>query len=555
MKKSKELMAVIISLFIFSTLLVTADRGSEMSFTSADDEAIEETEQNTDEQEETTEETTDEVVEEENPEEVEETPEATEETQEEAEAETNDEETEANPLEEQIEAILENERLDGAITGISVRKASSGEEIYSHNGDIQLHPASNMKILTAAAALETLGANYQFTTEVRTDGEQKGPVLHGNLYLVGKGDPTLMKEDLDSFAKELKNNGIKIVRGKLIGDDTWYDDVRLSQDLNWSDEPFYTGAQVSALTLSPNEDYDAGTVIVEVTPDEKGKKAKVSLTPETDYVNIVNNTEMAPAGTAKSISIEREHGTNNIIIEGTMPVNGSMSRSWVSVWEPTGYALDVFKKSLEEQGIKFVGRDGTEFGKAPKDSSLLASRSSMELKDLLIPFMKLSNNGHGETLTKEMGRVVHGDGSWDKGLDVIADVAVQLGVDEDDILLRDGSGMSHKTYIPASDLTELLYTVQEKSWYSVFESSLPVAGISDRMVGGTLRNRMTKEPVKGNVMAKTGSLTSVSTLSGYVNTVEGEKLIFSILNNNYINGSVTSIQDEIVTTLAEYRLP
>ncbi|RIU93388.1 D-alanyl-D-alanine carboxypeptidase/D-alanyl-D-alanine-endopeptidase [Oceanobacillus picturae] len=462
---------------------------------------------------------------------------------------------EAN-LEEKLRHILDNEQLEGAITGVNIMQAETGEQLFSQDGDIRLHPASNMKILTAAAALETLGKDYQFSTEVLTNGEKRGKVLHGDLYLKGKGDPTLLKEDLDQFAKELKTQGIQKVKGDLIGDDTWYDDVRLSQDLNWSDEPFYTGAQVSALTLSPNEDYDAGTVIVQVSPaDEPGGKAEVSLSPETDYVTIENKTKMVPAGESKDISIEREHGTNTIVVEGTMPVDGSNSRSWASVWEPTGYALDVFKKALEEENIQFIGRSEEKTGTTPADAQLLTSKQSMPLHELLIPFMKLSNNGHGEVLTKEMGKFVAGEGSWDEGLDVIEDVAVQFGMDKDTIQLRDGSGMSHKTMIPASDLAQFLYEIQATDWFSEFQYALPIAGESDRFVGGTLRNRMTEEPAKGNVTAKTGSLTGVSTLSGYVTSADGEELIFSILINNYLGSSsgARTIEDDIATTLAEHQ--
>lgn len=460
---------------------------------------------------------------------------------------------ENDKLADKLDEILRHESLEGTSTSVSVREANTGEQLYAHSGDERLHPASNMKLLTGAAAMETLGPDYQFTTEVLTDGNIRGNALHGNLYLKGKGDPTLMKGDLDQFAKELKDQGISIIQGDLIGDDSWYDDVRLSQDLNWSDEPYYTGAQVSALSLSPNEDYDAGTVIVEVYPaDEAGGDPDVSVTPATDYVTIVNEAKTVPAGGNKDISIERQHGTNDILIEGTIPVDGTRSRSWVSVWEPTGYALDVFKKSLEENGIKLTGNSDVTRGVAPEDATVLASRKSMTLEELFIPFMKLSNNGHGEILAKEMGKVVHGEGSWDKGIDVIEDVAVDLGVDRDTILLRDGSGMSHKNMIPSNELTKFLTAIQDKSWFPAFENSLPVAGAPERLVGGTLRYRMTSPPAQDNVVAKTGSLTGVSTLSGYVTSQDGRELVFSIMLNNYLGNSDTSIEDSIATTLAEH---
>ncbi|MFS0673410.1 D-alanyl-D-alanine carboxypeptidase/D-alanyl-D-alanine-endopeptidase [Ornithinibacillus sp. 179-J 7C1 HS] len=465
------------------------------------------------------------------------------------------EETNVESLADKLNEILRNNALDGSTTGVSVRDADSGELLFSYFGDHRLHPASNMKILTSIAALETLGPDYRFSTEVLTDGTIKGGVLQGNLYLKGKGDPTLLKKDLDQLAADLKAKGIKKIKGNLIGDDTWYDDVRLSQDLNWSDEPFYTGAQVSALTLSPNEDYDASTVIVEVYPaKEVGGKPIVKLTPHTDYVTIINNANTVSSDHSRAISIEREHGSNHIVIEGVIPVEGSMARSWVSIWEPTGYALDVFKKSLTENGIMFIGNSNATTGVTPTDANVLASKQSMTLEELLVPFMKLSNNGHGETLTKEMGKVVHDEGSWDKGLEVLKDVVTQYGVNGNTILLRDGSGMSHKNVIPANELSQLLYAVQDEAWYPAFEHSLPVAGNSERLVGGTLRYRMNNTPAANNVKAKTGSLTGVSSLSGYVTAKNGQKLIFSIMVNNYLGSSsnIRSIEDAIATELANH---
>ena len=158
----------------------------------------------------------------------------------------------------ELDDILNDPKLKGATATVSVRKASDGEIIYSHLADTRVHPASVMKLLTGAAALETLGVNYTFKTELYMDGQIRNGVLHGDLYLKGQGDPTLLKKDLKTFASELTAKGIRTVNGNIYGDDSWYDDIRLSQDLNWSDEPFYTGAQVSALTLSPNKDYDCG---------------------------------------------------------------------------------------------------------------------------------------------------------------------------------------------------------------------------------------------------------------------------------------------------------
>ncbi|MCS0543804.1 D-alanyl-D-alanine carboxypeptidase/D-alanyl-D-alanine-endopeptidase, partial [Aeromonas veronii] len=167
--------------------------------------------------------------------------------------------------------------------------------------------------------------------------------------------------------------------------------------LTWSDETYYYGSAVSGLTASPNKDYDSGTLIVEVAPGKKpGNKAEISVQPTNNYVKIINNTKTVQKEEKKDIDIIREHGENVITIEGTIPVNSKPVQEWMTVWEPTGYTLDLFKNALAKNGIHVIGTDG--IAKTPQNAELLATDQSIPLKELLIPFMKLSNNGHGETL-------------------------------------------------------------------------------------------------------------------------------------------------------------
>ncbi len=448
--------------------------------------------------------------------------------------------------------VLNEPNLKGAIAGLSIRSAKNGEILYQHAGDVRLRPASNLKLITAATALSALGENYQFSTEVLTDGKLEGNKLTGNLYLKGKGDPTLLQQDLDLLAKKIKKSGVDVIFGNIIADDSWYDDERYSIDLTWSDETYYYGSAVSGLTASPNKDYDSGTLIVEVAPGKKvGNKAEISVQPTNNYVKIINNTKTVQKEEKKDIDIIREHGKNVITIEGTIPVNAQSVQEWMTVWEPTGYTLDLFKHALAKNGIHVIGTDG--HAKTPEDAELLAIDQSIPLKELLIPFMKLSNNGHGETLVKEMGRIRKGEGSWDKGIAVVKDELRKIGVDPSSMVIRDGSGISHVNLVSANDISKLLYHVQKQSWFPTYLEALPVAGNSERLVGGSLRYRMKNPDMAGKVKAKTGTIRTVSSLSGYIKTKSGEYLIFSILLNNLMNDAHGKpIEDKVVTLLYNY---
>lgn len=458
--------------------------------------------------------------------------------------------TYAPSLAEALQLVLEDERLAGAISGVSVRENKMGKEIFSHQSELRLRPASNMKLITGVAALEILGEDYRFHTTLSTDGEQKGNTLHGNLYLKGKGDPTLSENDLHQFARDLKELGIEKINGHLIADDSWYDDVRLSTDLNWNDESNHTGAQVSALTLSPNQAYHTGTIQIEVKPGQTqiaGDSALISVSPQTDYITVNNHTKLTTKEAPPSLTVEREHGTNEITVTGNIALDAKPLKSTIAVWEPTEYVLAIFKQKLTEQGVILSGLP--QKGSTPNQAKLLLEQQSPPLKDILIPFMKLSNNGIGEMLTKELGKKVFDEGSWEKGLIAMENQLQALGLNTETILLRDGSGLSHKTMIPATELTKMLYFVQEKEWFPVFKTSLPLAGEADELTGGTLRYRLTDLPTSGQVYAKTGTLNGVSTLSGYVRTLRGVELSFSIMINNHLSDTIHEIEDQIVNIL------
>ena len=172
----------------------------------------------------------------------------------------------------------------------------------------------------------------------------------------------------------------------------------------------------------------------------------------------------------------------------------------------------------------------------------------MPLKSLMRPFMKLSNNSHAEVLAKAMGKMKYGDGSWNAGLRVMRDYAESVGLDVNEWLFEDASGMSHANKVTSAQLTELLYQVRTAPWYGSFAQGLPVAGAPDRFIGGTLRNRMKTGTAKGNVIAKTGSLTNVSALAGYAQTKDGETLIFSVLTQDH-KSSTIPILDRIATAI------
>ncbi|MEV0002213.1 D-alanyl-D-alanine carboxypeptidase/D-alanyl-D-alanine-endopeptidase [Micromonospora sp. NPDC050980] len=450
-----------------------------------------------------------------------------------------------------IDAVLADSRLDGAQAGVVVVDTTTGRTLYDRNGSRRLVPASNTKLLTSTAAMELLGPGHRFTTDVSADGPRRAGLLSGDLYLRGGGDPTMLAADYDRLAAQVAATGVRVVTGNLVADDTRYDGSRLGPDWTWDDEPYYYAAQVSALTVAPDTDYDAGTVIVNATPGARaGARPKISMTPANGWLRIDNRAETVADGET-TISVEREHGSNTVVVTGQIAVGEATESDWVTVWEPTGYAADVFRSALRRHGVRVLGR--TVLGvSTPDDARPLARHDSMPLADLLVPFLKLSNNGHAEVLTKELGRMLSGSGTWSAGLSAIGEYVGDAGMDTGTLRQRDGSGLSRRNLIPSAQFVTLLSAVRAEPWFDTWYAALPVAGNADRFVGGTLRSRMAGTAAANNVHAKTGSLTGVSGLSGYVTDADGRLLAFSIVLNNYLTSSVKGLEDQIAIALAAY---
>ena len=456
----------------------------------------------------------------------------------------------ATALQQRLDGLLNDSRYDGSQVALVVRDAATGETLYDRNGGQRMLPASNTKLFSSTAAMHVLGPSYRFHTDVLATAPVRGGQLLGNLYLKGYGDPTALESDYAGLAQQLKAAGVRRVYGDLIADDTYFDHVRLGDSWAWDDEPFYYNAQISALTLAPNTDYDSGTAIVESRPGAAaGAPVKLNLVPANGAITLVNTATTGAAGSSNTLTIERDHGTNVVRVTGSLPLGASVGQEWVTVWEPELYAADVFRRALADQDITVSGR--IKNAATPATAARLARDESMTVGELMTPFLKLSNNMHAETLVKAMGAVVDAEGSWPAGLGVVTDYAKSIGVDTSRIRLSDGSGLSRKVNVTADAITDVLIGAQREPWWQQWYDALPIAGNADRFVGGTLRSRMRNTPAANNLHGKTGSLTGVTSLSGYVTNRDGRKLVFSMISNNYLV-SPRSIEDAVGVTLASW---
>ncbi|THV43448.1 D-alanyl-D-alanine carboxypeptidase/D-alanyl-D-alanine-endopeptidase [Glycomyces buryatensis] len=460
------------------------------------------------------------------------------------------EETGDEALAGAIDAILADARLTDSQADVVVADANTGEVLYDHEGNARAIPASNNKLLTSAAALETLGADYTFTTDVAAEAQPDGGTLAGDLYLRGTGDPTMLAEDYDALAADLAEAGVTAIDGDLVADDTAFDDDRAGSSWERGDLQYLYASQISALTVASSTDLDAGTVRVFVEPGAaEGDDAEISMVPANDYVTIESAITTGAAGLDTSVSIDRDEYSNEITVSGSIAADAAETFGTRAVIEPTALAANVFEAALADHGIAFDGevRLGEE---TPEGADALASHESMPLSELIVHFLKRSNSSHAEALYKTMGYEATGEGTFASGKAAVYGAIEKYGVDTEPVRVVDGSGLSRQTFLSADLITDLLVGAKDASWFDTWYEALPIACESDPMVGGTLSSRMCDTPAASNVHAKTGSMTGVSALSGYATDADGRELVFSVVTNDYLSSSVKDIEDKIAAAVA-----
>lgn len=446
-------------------------------------------------------------------------------------------------LRQQIDQLLDDPCLDHGVQGVVIRSADTGDTLYERGGDLALIPASNMKLLVSSAALLCLGPDFTWVTEVLASGPiDSNGTLEGDLIIRGGGDATLDTEGLRELARRIKSAGIVKVKGAVVADDTAFDGRRLGWGWSWDDEPYYYSAQISALCLNRN------TVDVWVYPGRSaGSPAVIRTVPPTNLVTVESTATTGRADSEKTIRVNRKRGLNVIQVSGSIPEGQypEQREAPATVEDPALYAGDVFRTELTRQGILVAG--GLRSGAAPEDAVLIVKRTSPPLSHVLALLNKPSDNLIAEVLLKSLGRAVKGSGTTEAGIEAVMEVFAQVGMDTGAIRMVDGSGLSRLNLVTARSIAALLGYMRVHPQWNVFVNSLPTAGVD-----GTLRGRMKGTAAEGRVRAKTGYLSRVSSLSGYVNTRSGERLVFSILMNNHLcrNDEARAVQDRICALLA-----
>ncbi len=469
------------------------------------------------------------------------------------------------PLPVRVDQIInESPALSRAHVGVRLVDLT-GKVLYERNPRNWFVPASNTKLYATSLALTRLGPAYRFTTTVAAESTPApGGILRGDIRLIGSGDPSLSgrtypydKEKewddtapaIESLADRIAAAGITRIEGAVIGDDTAY--LWDPFPDGWSiDDPLYEyGAPVSALTLNDN------SMRLEVRPAATpGELAEVYLAPAAGALTLVPTVTTIPAGERGRIRLDRAANTTELSVYGTIPANAKPYTTLLAVPDPALYAAQVLSEALARRGISVRDpararhRTGDE-DLGPQWTHILAEHTSRPLSELVQVVNKVSQNLHAELLLREAGRQGKPFGSREAGLaELKSFLESSIGLSKDDVNFVDGSGLSRLTLLTPEATTKLLVFMAAQPAADAWFASLPIGGED-----GTLNRRFTAATERGLVRAKTGTLSHVSALGGYLQHPQRGRLAFTVLVNNYNTTAADARKgiDKLVMTLLE----
>lgn len=434
----------------------------------------------------------------------------------------------------------------GGAWGVSVVSLDYGDTLFSRNADRQLLPASTMKLFTSSVALDRLGPDYRFNTEVLREGAiGSDGQLRGNLVLRGAGDPSFSRRfvdgnsgetPIDQIAHLVASAGVKKISGDVIGDATAFEDRLIPEGWRSRYLGAHYAARVSALSINEN------LLTVKVKPN--GNNATISFEPALSGIPVVNNVKVV-AGRGARIGVKQSE--SGLEIRGSVGAAGRGGEVQVVMEEPALITTAAFQAALEAHGIVVGGN--VRLAKAGAGAPRVATLPSAPLSELVTTMNGESNNHFAELLFRNAARSVGVVGSAENANVLLRRFLWEKAkVEPTDVYAADGSGLSTADRVTPRAMVQLLGYANKAPWRDVLESSLPVAGRTE-----TLRRRMKYTPAMGNLRAKTGTTNDVASLGGYVTARDGELLAFSFIYNGNDRWRAKEAMDAMGATLANYQ--
>lgn len=449
-----------------------------------------------------------------------------------------------------LASILGGPDFHGFDAGMEVVRVADGEPVFAWQADKMFIPASAMKVLTSAAALDALGPSWTFDTDVRHDGTITKGVLKGNLYIVGRGDPTLAVEKLWRMLGALKADGITQIDGDIVLDDTYF---TADQEL--------VGWEVPADRLQGPAYYptvgacelEFGQVTLVVRPGlAEGLPGVVEVEPPAgDYVRIEGTLHTGSTRVRTRLDIDRQVADDHVtfVVDGLLPSDAPVRRYRRTIPDVTLHMAGVIGDLLKTVGPKLSGQ--VRRGVAPPETERLRRITSAPLASILMDTNKYSSNFMAETITRVMGAELRGEGSTEAGIDVVRTYLERLGVPPADFVLVNGSGLTRDAHMTPSVVNRVLRAISADPRIGPeFIASLSIGGVD-----GTMARRLSELP--GRVRAKTGTLADVSTLAGYLRADDGTMYAFTFFANDVDGNSdrVKALEDQVLRALMPYAEP